>query len=126
MITATGRYISNGLTETGQLVIGAITETGDSVFGATSAASYTLLLTGGAVVGGSCVYSQGYSIQLSGGFVVGGTLPMYTVHGMHLSGGFILGADMVKKQIPYDLFISTAPLFGLTDASTNFKLEQQP
>lgn len=106
MITATGRYISNGLTETGQLVIGAITETGDSVFGATSAASYTLLLTGG--------------------YVVGGTLPMYTVYGMHLSGGFILGADMVKKQIPYDLVISTEPVFGLTDVSINYKLEQQP
>lgn len=47
----------------------------------------------------------------------------YTVS---FSGGVVFSASMLKKQIPFATVTPTATVFTLTDASTNFKLEQQP
>ena len=81
MISDTGVYVLNGVTETGHSVFYNLTETGQfSVFGE----SYSAIV----------------------GLVIGGTG---------------VSAQMLCSLLPVVL-----PEFTLTNASTNFKLEQQP
>lgn len=101
MITSTGQYISGSITETGRIAFANVSETGE----------YAPTVTG---------------FSMSSGLLVGGTFPLNTTAGITTAGGFLAGGSMVKKQIPYDLYSPAALAFTLTDASINFKLEQQP
>ena len=71
MLTLTGRYTFDGLTETGEYVFDSLTETGRYVVPDENSALYELLMSGGAVIGGSIAVVPFSALAMSGGSVTG-------------------------------------------------------
>lgn len=126
MITETGRYAFDGLTETGEYVFNSLTETGRHVVPDENLALYELLMSGGAVIGGSIVVVPFNALVMSGGSVTGGSFNYWWTGDLRMYGGTVSGGSMLKKQMTYTMYSPDAPAFGLINASINFKLEQQP
>lgn len=98
MITATGMYINGNLTEQGRFAVNNLTETGE--YAPTGPATHQLLMSGGAVCGGSFAIHSKFVFPLSGGAIGGGSMPQ-------------IGLDLVT----FDL-----PAFTLSDQSIKFTL----
>ena len=126
MITETGRYTFDEITETGEYVFDNLTETGRCVVPDGNLALYELLMSGGAVIGGSIVVVPFNALAMSGGSVTGGSFNFWWTGTLKMAGGAVTGGGMLKKQITFPLYAPDALSFGITDASINFKLEQQP
>ena len=126
MLTLTGRYTFDGLTETGEYVFDSLTETGRYVVPDENSALYELLMSGGAVIGGSIAVVPFSALAMSGGSVTGGSFNFWWTWSFKMTGGSITGGGMLKKQITFPLYAPDALSFRITDASINFKLEQQP
>lgn len=109
MLTATGRHITDNITELGRFVASNLTEFGEYaptapafmsggfIFGGISqyqtAAGFTI--SGGAIFDGASLFETGYSLTTSSGAVVSGLLNIGTGYNLDSSIGMVSDGQML-------------------------------
>lgn len=126
MLTDTGTFVFNGISESGRYAFSGITETGAYYAQDGYASFYALLMSCGAVVSGSMLLHSINELAMSGGAVVGGKFVYRSTLSWAGRGGAIVGGTMLKKQVTMLFDDSNRVVFVLADGSIKFKLEKQP